>query len=463
MAHAMRLPETPELHQLLLGGVLMLLTSALSAGPLDVMVNPGDLSREHVSLEKDCKNCHKPFNKDKQNQMCLSCHDHRDIAADVKNRMGYHGRIRNQECRSCHTEHKGRSAKIVHINQRTFDHAKTDFRLIGKHRSSSIECKQCHQPLKKFREAPSDCFSCHRKDDSHKGSLGKDCGSCHVAEGWKQVRFDHSKTKYPLVGKHLDVKCSACHKNTDHKNTPTTCIACHRGDDEHRGNFGSDCKTCHTPRDWGINLFNHDRLTRYPLRGKHKTIACKTCHTGNLHKQKLKSQCIACHLIDDVHKGQEGRECQQCHNESRWTSARFDHGLVAFPLLGKHIKVKCKDCHPKSTFKDAPVACYACHKKDDEHKGRLGTQCEQCHNARNWRYWKFDHNRQTGFLLMGGHKGLRCDACHTQPAGKSASISSRCSSCHDDDDIHNGQFGDHCERCHVTSDFKKIKTIPGLH
>ena len=441
----------------------MLLVSTISAGPLDVMVNPGDLIADHAKFEKDCKHCHEPFNKNKQNTLCVSCHDHRAIATDLKNRTGYHGRIREQDCRVCHSEHKGRSAKIVHIDKRAFDHSKTDFRLLGKHSSNKVECKQCHQANKKFRDAPSDCFSCHRNDDVHKSSLGKDCGSCHVADGWKQVRFDHSKTNYPLIGKHREVKCNACHKSKDHKNTPKTCIACHRRDDEHRGKFGIECKSCHTPKDWGISLFNHDRLTQYPLRGAHRKIACKTCHTGMLYEQKLQSQCISCHRADDVHKGQEGSVCQQCHNESRWTGTRFDHGLVAFPLLGKHNTVKCKQCHVKPTFKDASVECYACHKKDDKHKARLGNQCEQCHNARNWRYWSFDHNRQTRFVLTGGHKGLRCEACHIRPAGRSASISSRCSSCHEDDDIHSGQFGDHCERCHVTSDFKKIKSIPGLH
>ena len=452
-----------KLFYLLLMGLVMLATKSVSAGPLDVMINPGELTRAHAGLEKDCKNCHKPFSKGHQDRLCVSCHDHEAIAADLGRHTGFHGHTRGKECRECHTEHKGRKSNIVHLDKRTFDHALTDFPLKGRHASAKVACKQCHKPSVKFRDAPSDCFSCHQKDDAHKGALGRDCASCHVADEWKQVRFDHNKTDYPLIGKHLDVKCNACHKTSNHKATPKTCVACHRGDDEHRGRFGTNCKTCHTARGWGINLFDHGRSTRYPLRGAHRNIACKSCHTGHLYKQKLQTRCISCHQSDDVHKGQEGQQCQLCHSDSRWTQARIDHDLFVFPLLGKHYDLKCKQCHKKPTFKDAPVACYACHKKDDEHKQRLGTRCEQCHNTRGWGYWSFDHNRQTRFMLDGGHKGLRCDACHQRPAGKNISLPSKCSSCHVEDDVHDGKFGDRCERCHVTSDFRRIKSIPGLH
>lgn len=42
--------------------------------------------------------------------------------------------------------------------------------------------------------------------------------------GWKKIlppfSFDHSKTKYPLLGKHVTVSCSACHINGDFKKGP---------------------------------------------------------------------------------------------------------------------------------------------------------------------------------------------------------------------------------------------------
>lgn len=441
----------------------MLFNSPSHAGPFDAVINPGPLVKGHAKIEKDCKNCHKAFSKGAQNRLCADCHEHKNIAQDVLKRRGFHGRIAQQDCKTCHTDHKGRNSKIVQLNERRFDHSKTDFVLRGKHKDKKVTCDDCHEKGKKHRDAPSDCLKCHKKKDVHKGSLGNNCGDCHSALGWKKVRFDHSKTDYPLVGKHRDVTCKACHKTKDHKNTPKTCRACHKKDDEHRGKFGSKCKNCHTPKSWTLSIFNHGRATKYRLRGRHRKIGCVSCHKGNLFKEKLKTKCIACHLGDDVHKGQQGKKCQQCHNEWRWTKTRFDHGQVRFPLLGKHVRVKCKKCHAKPTFKDAPTACYACHKKDDEHKRRLGTSCEQCHNARGWDYWRFNHNRQTSFKLDGGHKRLECQACHIRASGKTVSTSSRCNSCHEDDDVHGGRFGATCERCHVTSNFTRIKNIPGMH
>lgn len=61
--------------------------------------------------------------------------------------------------------------------------------------------------------------------------------------------FDHSKTRFPLVGKHLKNDCAQCHKTTL-KDTPKTCVSCHKTDDVHRGRR-PNCEQCHTPVDWG--------------------------------------------------------------------------------------------------------------------------------------------------------------------------------------------------------------------
>src|SRR5256886_9244706 len=47
------------------------------------------------------------------------------------------------------------------------------------------------------------------------------CESCHTTGGWKKVNmstpFDHSKTKYPLLGMHMQVGCGGCHSAGDFK------------------------------------------------------------------------------------------------------------------------------------------------------------------------------------------------------------------------------------------------------
>jgi len=65
----------------------------------------------------------------------------------------------------------------------------------------------------------------------------------------KAERFDHSKTRFPLAGKHLKVACEKCHTKAL-RETPRECDTCHKKDDVHRGRR-PDCAKCHVPTDWG--------------------------------------------------------------------------------------------------------------------------------------------------------------------------------------------------------------------
>ena len=504
------------------------------ADSIETAIMPGKVIQGHADFESECKKCHVRFDKKAQTGLCLDCH--KEVASDTRDKQGYHGRIPEQECRACHTDHKGRDKNIVVLDQKTFDHHLTDFPLKGGHLGPKAECRNCHTTGKKFREAPSECNACHQKDDKHKGSLGKECADCHTDKNWKDTKFDHAKTRFPLTGKHRDVQCKECHADPKFKGAPTQCAGCHRKDDQrkgHQGKYGNKCETCHTDRDWkaikfdhgretkyplkgkhalakctachtGNDLykdkiastrcvachrkdddrkghkgkfgekceschvekswmetsFDHDRQTKYPLRGKHALAKCESCHTGSLQTQKLATACFACHEKDDKHKDQEGRKCESCHNEQKWKDAVFDHGLARFPLLGKHAKVECKKCHLSATFKDAQSDCYACHKKEDKHKKRFGTECGQCHNANNWKAWSFDHDRRTHFPLDGAHKGIDCHACHIKPTTGKMSLSGNCASCHRNEDVHQGGFGPECQRCHDTKSFRNLK--PGV-
>jgi Class III cytochrome C family len=438
--------------------LLLLLASGVSAQSLETAVMPGQVVQGHAKLESECRNCHVRFNRAAQTGLCIDCH--KDVSRDASQRRGFHGRVQEKECRACHTDHKGRNADIAPIKAGTFDHRQTDFVLKGAHASAKLECRACHVPSKKYREAPSVCNACHKKDDKHKGKLGTSCANCHTENNWKQTRFDHSKTRFPLRNGHADVACDSCHKSKDFKGAPLACVACHQEDDRkkgHHGKFGKNCASCHTDKSWKTTTFNHDRDTKYPLKGKHAQARCAACHTGILYKETLRTTCISCHQKDDKHKGQLGPKCESCHNEASWRQTRFDHGLTRFPLLGKHAAVKCETCHTTPQYKDAKTDCYSCHRKDDKHKLRLGAQCEDCHNARNWMQWNFDHGKRTSFVLEGKHLGLDCHACHKFPVRGRAVIASTCVSCHEDVDAHRGGFGRLCEACHLTSSFKTLK------
>ena len=93
--------------------------------------------------------------------------------------------------------------------------------------------------------------------------------------GWKQTRFDHASTKFPLVGRHVKVACAACHPSQRYKNTPTDCVSCHRLDDAHQGRFGPACADCHSAKGWKVTGFDHDRDTHFPLRGAHHGLSCQ--------------------------------------------------------------------------------------------------------------------------------------------------------------------------------------------
>ena len=497
------------------------------AQSFEKLVMPGPLSKAHADLESDCSKCHAPFKREAQAALCLACHDHANVAADLKAKTGFHGRspaVAGSDCRACHPEHKGRDADIVALERDTFPHGFTDYALHGAH--ARVACEGCHPAGREFRAAPSDCFACHAADDAHHGKLGKDCASCHGETAWREARFDHDKTKFKLDGRHRDVACAQCHPGERYENTPTDCVSCHQLNDVHRGRFGSKCETCHetgrwktrsfdharktsfpltgkhatasceschvgglydrklstdcvschrgddvhegrngaacqdchTTAAWKPVRFDHDRDTKFPLRGAHHDVRCEACHTGNVHTQKLATDCVSCHQRDDVHKGQQGRDCGRCHTESGWKEkAAFDHDLARFPLLGLHAVVSCEECHATAAYRGTPRDCFSCHAKVDKHEARLGTNCERCHNPNDWKLWKFDHATQTEFPLRGAHGALACEVCHAEPVHGAIQISKSCNSCHASEDPHRGSFGASCERCHGETDWRDVR------
>jgi hypothetical protein len=428
------------------------------ADSINDIVSPGDIIQGHIKIDGECTKCHKRFDKNAQSGLCKDCH--KDIAKDITDKHGYHGHMKEEKpCKECHTEHKGRNAKIAEFDTKKFDHADTDFLLKDKHAEEKVKCKDCHLAEKKYRDAATTCNGCHKKDDKHKGGLGTDCAKCHVVKDWKTTNFDHDKTKYPLHFKHVDVKCLACHIGNKYKDTPTQCNACHKKDDKHKGSFGPKCEICHTERGWKEILFDHDKKTKYKLLFKHREIKCVKCHTGDLYKDKLKMTCDSCHKKDDKHKGNFGPKCESCHTEKGWKEILFDHDKkTKYPLLWKHRDVKCVSCHKGDLFKDKlKMTCDSCHTKDDKHKGNFGQKCETCHVEREWGEILFDHDKKTKYPLLGKHRPpAKCVSCHKGDLYKDK-LKSICFACHEKDDKHKGQEGKKCESCHNETSWKKAK------
>ena len=369
-----------------LGVVLLMLFGAASLGlaqnTVESLVQPDALSAAHAKLEADCSSCHRAFGKAAQSSPCADCH--KAVRDDIATGTGFHGReplVRKSECFNCHAEHKGRDFKPARFTAITFDHAKTDFPLTGKH--AGVECGGCHKPGKKFSEAPKTCVGCHDADQPHKGNLGTECQSCHGASDWTSVApFDHGKaTGFILAGAHATASCSQCHGATVTSKPPKGCATCHAAQDAHKGQLGKDCAACHQTAAWRQDVtFNHAK-TKFPLLGQHAAVACEACHATPAF-QDARAECAACHKDAAVHDGRFTGRCETCHTANSWKEIVFDHGRdTKFKLTGVHAKTGCNACHKQRNVSSAalPTDCYSCHRAQDVHRGAFGRDCAACH------------------------------------------------------------------------------------
>jgi hypothetical protein len=160
------------------------------------------------------------------------------------------------------------------------------------------------------------------------------------------------------------------------------------------------------------------------------------------------TDCYACHQKDDFHKGTFGQDCGTCHSTDAWLPISFDHSTTTFPLTGAHVTLTCETCHINGVFKGTLTACYACHQKDDFHKGAFGQDCSLCHTTTAWLPSTFDHAK-TAFPLTGAHINLACQSCHINNVY--AGTPTYCSAWHADPAYHLGLFGLNCVTCHTTA------------
>jgi hypothetical protein len=424
-------------------------------------------------LGRSCQSCHTtadwkrqlPFNHAKTGfglvgkhgaLGCLTCHAGQRWAGTPRACIGCHAKkdvhrgSRGTNCASCHTPKSWAAA--------TFNHNRdTGFPLVGRHGQTA--CAGCHGAGNSIRKPPRTCYGCHAKNDVHKGSRGTNCASCHAPTSWKTASFNHNRdTDFPLIGKHASTTCAGCHgAGNARPHPPKTCYGCHASDDKHKGTNGTDCAKCHNSADWKQSKFDHNTMTRFPLKGAHQPLECAACHKRPASEVKPPIACVGCHVDDDAHDGSFGADCESCHNVVAWKDkVKFDHDLTRFPLIGKHAPLECAKCHVDKSFKAKGVTCQSCH-ADEHHAGTLGVapSCAKCHNSSDWKMWRFDHDTATQFPLAGKHKGLICTACHAKP-GDPHLQATACISCHQRDDVHKGNFGTNCEKCHTTNDFTEI-------
>jgi hypothetical protein len=271
------------------------------------------LEGRHSAVE--CRKCHNgpKYTTPLPHGACADCHQDAHQGQFAKRPDG--GR-----CESCHDLNG-----FIPTRFDLAEHQQSPYPLTGSH--TAVPCGDCHrldllqgdEPIRRFRMADSACHECHK--DEHRGQfpprLGEPwCDTCHNTSSWKEVKIDHSLTRFPLEASHGRVACAKCHpqedKGTDseytlYKPLELVCIGCHA--DIHQGQFAvgespKDCNTCHTPDTWKTISFEHDRDARFSLKGAHERVPCSSCHSREnaggegdefIRYRPLESDCVDCH------------------------------------------------------------------------------------------------------------------------------------------------------------------------
>ncbi len=422
------------------------------------------------TLEKKCTECHtteafvpaSAFSHDKTEFPLKGAHEQVDCASchQVSTRNGssfqeFAG-LAFANCSSCHDDvHEGRfgtNCKECHVEESfhafrgmgNFNHNKTGFPLLGKHKT--ISCAECHDThvssevmFKDYlHQDVSNCVSCH--DDVHEQRFGTDCKACHTEDSFQRIRdldaLDHDLTGFALEGKHEQVDCKKCHETKmTEPLVHSQCADCHS--DYHEGQFVSvsrtpDCAECHTVDGFAGSSFTVEQHNtgKFALTGAHLATPCFSCH---LREEKwlfrsIGERCIDCH--DDVHEGTIAAEfypdkaCERCHITDSWATVSFDHAVTGFTIEGAHLRQACTACHEpdlaensvrRVSFTGLTAVCMDCHENAHRDQFEIDgiTDCKRCHNADHWQPSVFDHNTAQ-FVLEGAHITVACDQCHRE-------------------------------------------------
>ncbi len=410
-----------------IGFILISGGSIFSPGPLNGQVGnetSGGVS-SHADLSKECGACHAPpWSRETMTNRCHICHT--GIEVELQTSTSLHGAMLAESslpCQECHTDHNGVDAPMTIIDTQHFPHTEaTGYALLAHQEMSNgqtLACDECHQAdLGQFEVHT--CDTCHQDIDlafaqTHMAAFGQDCLACHDGVDTYGAAFDHNQTDFPLAGEHASEDCIGCHQDmytlVDLQATEQTCYACHQDDDEHQGQFGQNCAVCHIATDWDEATFDHD-LTNFPLLGVHNEVEeCTACHM-NEHFKDTPQTCYACHQKDDIHLGQFGQDCAECHTAVTWEEATFNHALTNFPLTNAHERVECESCHIDNVFQNTARECVACHIDPTTHLGLFGTVCVDCHTTKAWtpatynlpHTFPYDHERR--------NRSWECQDCH---------------------------------------------------
>jgi hypothetical protein len=457
--------------------------------------------RSFLEARTACSSCHKDVHKGGLGADCAKCHStavvfkdarrtfdhtrakfqltgsHQRVACEKCHASGVFSGLRFDTCSSCHkAPHRnqlGPACTSCHTTAawttRTIEHGRTGFALVGAHQQ--VACAKCHTSGVKTALRHDTCSACHA--NVHRDSVKDDCRKCHTEESFKGAKFDHAaRTGFALAGKHEPLACRKCHTRIpaadatpavrtviDFGGASPSCVTCHK--DEHKGDFGRACDSCHRPDTFKAAGFTHPRSPEF-FAGRHTGVKCVKCHTRPADIQAARAglpavppraknpamTCDTCHA--DPHLGQVGTACDRCHviDAEKFAPAKFSHDTAKFKLTGRHQAIECVKCHPSETrafpsgtgtakrLTGTSTECAACHK--DPHMGQVDSPCATCHATASFKLLTYAHRGMNDFFT-GFHARLPCASCHKTetgqfPAGYGTAMRLKlgrtCQSCH---------------------------------
>lgn len=188
-----------------------------------------------------------------------------------------------------------------------------------------------------------------------------------------------------------------------HAELATDCFACHTA---WRGTTAQKCIGCHAFPDIGLRTTKGAALPQHGLKTAfHQQLSeqdCMACHSDHagpkltrrtqkqfshaLLRPDVQQACATCHAppTDKLHTQIKGN-CAQCHAQTAWKPATFDH--VKFFELDKDHNASCITCHTGNVY--SRYTCYGCHehtpsnirrKHEKEGMGEFAN-CVECHRS----------------------------------------------------------------------------------
>lgn len=185
----------------------------------------------------------------------------------------------------------------------------------------------------------------------------------------------------------------------------------------------ADCVRCHIPP----GLWNYAKTKFFALRelyvhimGQVKKPVTVTRHIPNV-------VCLGCHPADRTsarvtlakwtkgfsHRGHAKVPlCIDCH-------AQVVHEPIAgVPYVPAKSMKACFSCHDGKT---QPNACTYCHSSPHPNRGR----CQDCHSLKSW-----TNDFRHPVPLVGRHREILCERCHTQATPTKMGFAAGCIGCH---------------------------------